>query len=462
MFMTRWLLFLSLAATAGPAASQSPPQLRPPPFERDGCTSAGFGAEISRAESWYRIFEIKRRSGFLPPEAMRRRIELQTRLQEERLVAALRGLSRRAPTYALIFGGAESEACVWLVGPDGILASGRSRSRATAPQTVWAGLDVQARSRASRSPRAADGSCAPPAEPAPVEPLADEFLQASREALRSAADALLPAQISTRLSRIGGGEARLLIVPTGNLRKIPFAALPLGDKTIVDLFATAIVPSLEAVLSPAPRRAGGDEGERLVIGNPDLSGDRSTCWADLPAAEREAKQVAALADGATLLTGEAASYAAVRQRLLQSGDRLQLVYLATHGVSDPDNPADGSFLALAGQHLRGADLRQITLGRGPLVVMSACQTGLGKDFAQGVFGLPEAWRYAGARTIVMSLWDVDDAGTASLMADFIGRLKERGWQGPEFALAHAMRAAKAANPDPMIWAAFSFHGDPAP
>ncbi len=92
--------------------------------------------------------------------------------------------------------------------------------------------------------------------------------------------------------------------------------------------------------------------------------------------------------------------------------------------------------------------------------MSACQTGLGKDFAQGVFGLPEAWRYAGARKIVMSLWDVDDEGTAALMTDFVSRLKARDWRGPEFALAQAMRAAKERHPDPMIWAAFAYHGDP--
>ena len=458
--LAKFLLSCLFVCSAAAASGQGPVR---PQRAAANCSSEGFAEEISRAETWYRIFEIKRRSGYLPPEPMRRQMEGQIKVRHERFLAGLRRLSNVHPTYALIFGSDADSPCVWLVGPDGVLSSGVSQARTSVPQRIWQGLEVTARSRAPRSPRAPNGNCPPP-EVVPYEAPSPEFLRAAQGALREAATAMLPPEMLVRLEAVGGPDSRLLIVPTGNLRKIPFAALPLGEGMLIDRFAPVILPSVQAVLSPSPVGAAPaplSGAERLIIGNPDLTDDRSVCWTDLPAAEREAKQVATITGGGVLLTGKDANRAEVINRLTRAKDRFQLVYFATHGVSDPENPADGSFLALAGGHLRGADLRRLSFAGAPLVVMSACQTGLGKDFDQGVFGLPEAWHYAGARKIVMSLWDVDDAGTETLMTDFVARLTRRNWGGTEFALAEAMRAMKAKDADPMIWAAFSYHGDPS-
>ena len=95
-----------------------------------------------------------------------------------------------------------------------------------------------------------------------------------------------------------------------------------------------------------------------------------------------------------------------------------------------------------------------------LVVMSACQTGLGKVFEGGVFGLARAWHYAGAHQIVMSLWNVDDQATRFLMTSFIKKITE-GAQS-ERALRRAMLEARDRYPDPALWAAFTLYGMPSP
>ena len=100
--------------------------------------------------------------------------------------------------------------------------------------------------------------------------------------------------------------------------------------------------------------------------------------------------------------GTEATKAHVLERLKGSRDA-SLVYFATHALSDAVNPMDGSFLALTGDHLYGRDIKGLLFTNNPLVVMSACQTGLGKVFEGGTFGLVRAWYHVGASQIVMSL-----------------------------------------------------------
>lgn len=96
-----------------------------------------------------------------------------------------------------------------------------------------------------------------------------------------------------------------------------------------------------------------------------------------------------------------------------------------------------------------------------LVVLSACDTGRGLvAVGQGVYGLRRSVGIAGARTLVMSLWQVPDRETQELMEDFYGRLKRGEPRGSAFRAAQlAMRARK---PDPYYWGAFICQGDPRP
>jgi CHAT domain-containing protein len=99
----------------------------------------------------------------------------------------------------------------------------------------------------------------------------------------------------------------------------------------------------------------------------------------------------------------------------------------------------------------------------PLVVLSACDTGLGEiQRGEGVFGLRRAFALAGARTLVMSLWKVPDAETVDLMEQFY-RLTLRGIPCME-ALRQAQLLIKGAQRDtgPFAWGAFICAGDPDP
>jgi hypothetical protein len=143
----------------------------------------------------------------------------------------------------------------------------------------------------------------------------------------------------------------------------------------------------------------------------------------------------------------------------------------------PENPLLRSGLALAGANtwlnhgrlpaeaedglLTAEDVSGMDLLATELVVLSACETGLGEiHTGEGVFGLQRAFVLAGAKTLVMSLWSVPDAPTRELMEDFYQRILSG--QPRAAALRDAQMALRARYPDPLYWGAFICQGDPGP
>ena len=111
--------------------------------------------------------------------------------------------------------------------------------------------------------------------------------------------------------------------------------------------------------------------------------------------------------------------------------------------------------------LTAEDVSGLNLVSTELVVLSACETGLGEvQLGEGVFGLRRAFVLAGAKTLVMSLWKVPDEPTRELMEDFYSRLL--AGEGRAEALRQAQLAMKAKYPDPFYWGAFICQGDPGP
>jgi CHAT domain-containing protein len=111
--------------------------------------------------------------------------------------------------------------------------------------------------------------------------------------------------------------------------------------------------------------------------------------------------------------------------------------------------------------LTAEDVSGLNLLATELVVLSACETGLGEvKTGEGVFGLQRAFTLAGAKTLVMSLWSVPDEPTRELMEDFYRRIL--AGEGRADALRNAQLALRAKYPDPYFWGAFICQGDPGP
>jgi CHAT domain-containing protein len=139
--------------------------------------------------------------------------------------------------------------------------------------------------------------------------------------------------------------------------------------------------------------------------------------------------------------------------LLRSGLALAAVNRWLKGDVTPAEAEDG---LLTAEDVSGLDLLNTDL-----VVLSACETGLGEIYVgEGVFGLRRAFVLAGAKTLVMSLWKVPDQQTQELMEDLYGRIL--AGQGRVDALRDAQLALKIRYPDPLYWGAFICQGDPGP
>ncbi len=139
--------------------------------------------------------------------------------------------------------------------------------------------------------------------------------------------------------------------------------------------------------------------------------------------------------------------------LLRSGVLLAGFKTWLKGGSLPAEAEDG---LLTAEDVSGLDLLATEL-----VVLSACETGLGEvRTGEGVFGLRRAFVLAGAKTLVMSLWKVPDEQTRELMEDFYQRILH-GEPRAE-ALRQAQLEMKKKYPDPFYWGAFICQGDPGP
>jgi CHAT domain-containing protein/tetratricopeptide (TPR) repeat protein len=143
------------------------------------------------------------------------------------------------------------------------------------------------------------------------------------------------------------------------------------------------------------------------------------------------------------------------------------LHVATHGLLDAERPQfTGVVLSLVGNKandgfLRTDEIFNLKLGA-PLVMLSACETGLGKEKrGEGVIGLTRAFMYAGAPTVGVSLWSVADKSTADLMTDFYRRMLAASPGAP----ASSLRAAQLAMIDgkkysaPFYWAPFVLVGE---
>ena len=275
----------------------------------------------------------------------------------------------------------------------------------------------------------------------------------------------------------------LVISPDGPLAFLPFELLSDGQKLLLERFVVRYSPSGRDLIRPGALPA--STNPAAVFGNPSFGSQapagsravasksladllRRTNFSPLPGTEQEARQVAALLGGQTqVFVGDAAN-----ELNLFKLNSPRVLHLATHGffISDPSisNPLLRVGIALAGARvsvvsgesygvLTALQLSSLKLSGTQLVVLSACETGLGDAVAgEGVAGLNQAFLTAGARQVMLSLWKVPDQETAQLMEGFYRR-----WTGGTTE-AQALREAKLElmkqGLPPLFWAAFLLNG----
>ncbi|PZV07596.1 MAG: hypothetical protein DCF32_06875 [Leptolyngbya sp.] len=259
-----------------------------------------------------------------------------------------------------------------------------------------------------------------------------------------------------------GEDDLIVFIPQDELFLVPFPALlDGGNQPLIRHHTLSTAPSIQVLGLTEQRRSQlGNRGpitgnEVLLVGNPTMPEGLSL--RPLPGAGDEVDEIAPLYGNAEPLKGTAATETTVKQRLPAA----RLIHLATHGLLEAigDSGIPGA-IALAPDDqndglLTSAEIFPLSL-QAELVVLSACDTGLGTLTGDGVVGLARSFFQAGVASVIVSLWAVPDAPTAKLMAEFYRQLPHG--QGQAQALRQAMLTTLQSYPNPEDWAAFSLVG----
>ncbi|HEV2522461.1 MAG TPA: CHAT domain-containing protein [Candidatus Acidoferrales bacterium] len=264
-----------------------------------------------------------------------------------------------------------------------------------------------------------------------VQSLGAPLLQAMRSHLQQLFGELI-APIRARLK-----GRHLVIVPHGPLHYVPFQALHDGTSDLIDSFTISYAPSatLFSLCQEKPSHPGGGS---LVLGAPDEYA---------PAILDEVRSVSQVLPGANLFVGAEANLDILKSH----GPRSRFIHIATHGEFRQDNPAFSS-IRLGDARLNLYDLYQLQLPA-ELVTLSGCATGMNAVAAgDELLGLVRGLLYAGAHTLMLTLWDVHDQTTTEFMTAFYRNLN--AGQAKPAALQQAMIEIRDRHPHPYYWAPF--------
>jgi CHAT domain-containing protein/tetratricopeptide (TPR) repeat protein len=328
----------------------------------------------------------------------------------------------------------------------------------------------------------------------------------------AASNALYTAAVEPAANVIG--DKRLLVVADGALNYVPFEALVkttdgadyaslnylIKTNEVVYAPSASVVAAIRQQSSPStskrllliadpifraddPRLNGGmavqasGEARGLGLGLASAVNDVAGAGGQTPVGMQlarlagtrvEAQEIAKIASAGgnqpDVWTDLTASEDNVRGRDVSN---YRVVHIATHGLLDAERPQfTGVVLSLVGNKtgdgfLRTDEIFNLKLGNS-LVMLSACETGLGKEKrGEGVIGLTRAFMYAGAPTVGVSLWSVADKSTAELMTDFYQRLLGPSANSPSVALRDAQLAMINGKKysAPFYWAPFVLVGE---
>ncbi|MGH9781843.1 MAG: CHAT domain-containing protein, partial [Candidatus Acidiferrales bacterium] len=266
-----------------------------------------------------------------------------------------------------------------------------------------------------------------------------EFAKPLFDAAQSHLQELYEEVMAPLRGHLRGGH--LVIVPHGVLHYLPFHALFDGERYMIDSFTVSYAPSA-GIFSLCQQRSSRASGAPLILGVPD---------AQAPLIREEVESIARILPDSKLLLGADANVEALRT----TGLHTRILHIATHGTFRQDNPMF-SGIRLGDAYLNLYDLYQLKL-EADLVTLSGCATGLNVVTAgDELLGLIRGLLYAGAQSLLLTLWNVHDRSTADFMMSFYRRFQEGADKAA--ALQCAMQELRERYTHPYYWAPFVFVG----
>ena len=338
-----------------------------------------------------------------------------------------------------------------------------------------------------------------------IDRLINGFRQALRDPQRTDIKKLArlaDEKIMSPIRNLNGGAKHLLISPDGALNLIPFEALvDENNQYLVENYSLTYLTSGRDLLRMQIARE--SKNKPLVIANPlfgapisestvqtnlrpltisrrkrqSLKSTRNltgTYFAPLGGTAQEARSIQKIFPDATILTQAQATESALKLAVAPS-----ILHIATHGFFLEDNQTDRaksenpllrSGLALAGANqkqnvaddgiLTALEASGLNLWGTKLVVLSACDTGLGEvKNGEGVYGLRRAFALAGTESLVMSLWSVSDSATREIMTNYYKNLKQGAGRGASLREVQLEMLKRPDRRHPFYWASFIQSGE---
>ena len=253
----------------------------------------------------------------------------------------------------------------------------------------------------------------------------------------------------TPVEKYLNGASRLIFVPHLSLHYLPFGLLLTKEgKRLVENYEIATLPTVR-LLNRQKDKKNIKDLKALIISNP---------IGDLKHANEEAEAIEKIITGPTLLTGVEAK----KERILKDFGKYSLIHFACHAKVNHASPMLSELVVSTGTE---GEKTRITLSEifftknnADLVVLSGCETGIG-DITPGdeITCFPRAFIYAGAKTVLVSLWEIDDSSTSILMQEFY-----KEWVQNKQSKAKALQLAQlsmiAKGYSPYHWAGFQLIG----
>ena len=263
--------------------------------------------------------------------------------------------------------------------------------------------------------------------------------------------------ISPAISLLPSSAGHLTIIPYGPLHQLPFHALYNGSHFLIEDYQVNYLPASSLLVHLGMRSSkqiGDSTSAEISARHPLVLGYSDN--GHLQRIHEEARTIASLLDGDCYLEKEATIV-----RLIQQAPSSPIIHLATHGQSRLDNP-NFSYVRLADGQLNAIDAFSLNLQGCELVTLSGCETGLAlSGGGDEQLGLSRAFLAAGATSLVISLWPIEDNATNELMQSFYhhllqGESKVQALRTAQCSLLHQTGSIYS---HPYFWAAFRLVGD---